>query len=340
MAAKPNDPAFRYDVGISFLAHDEPLATQLYDRLSPHLSVFVYSKKQETLAGTDGLESFRSAFRRDGRVVVVLYRDGWGQTPWTRVEDTAIKERGLEQGWDWLLFVILDATSKPPKWLPETRVRMSLPDYGLDQVVGAIKARAQEAGSVFRKDSAVEKAERVERRATIRVEREQRLGSAEGVKAANEEVRSLFAEIERLVAVIRERSSSLGLQAGVDNPRCIITTGEASVALYWHQRYQNTLNDSGLAVREFIGRLALPQQSGTLVNQPEEILEQWYQFDLTPEHGWCWREQTSGQHVTSAALADYCVTRLLRLTEDVDTGRLSRRPRRGRLDESDEDVFI
>jgi hypothetical protein len=45
----------RYDVAISFLSQDEPLAQSLYEELSKNLLVFVYSKKQEQLAGTDGL---------------------------------------------------------------------------------------------------------------------------------------------------------------------------------------------------------------------------------------------------------------------------------------------
>lgn len=85
----------QYDVAVSFLSVDEPLALQTHAKLSESLEVFVYSKKQEQLAGTDGLESFRQVFRADSRMVVVLYRDGWGQTPWTRVEEAAIKDRFL-----------------------------------------------------------------------------------------------------------------------------------------------------------------------------------------------------------------------------------------------------
>jgi hypothetical protein len=46
-----------YDVAISFLSGDEPLA-RLHDQQSENLSVLVYSKRQEELAGTDGFESF------------------------------------------------------------------------------------------------------------------------------------------------------------------------------------------------------------------------------------------------------------------------------------------
>src|SRR3977135_1846030 len=99
-----------YDVAVSFLSADEALAVKLDQDLSETLSVFVYSKRQEELAGTDGLESFRQTFLSQSRLIVVLYRDGWGKTRWTSVEELAIKERVFNGHWKSLLFVMLDET--------------------------------------------------------------------------------------------------------------------------------------------------------------------------------------------------------------------------------------
>src|ERR1700686_4479515 len=112
-----------YDVAISFLSQDEPLALKLYEQLSENLSVFVYSKRQEQVAGTDGLETFRQVFISQSRLVVVLYRNGWGQTPWTGVEELAIKDRMFRGGWKSLLLVTLDSQSTYPIWIPEHEVR-------------------------------------------------------------------------------------------------------------------------------------------------------------------------------------------------------------------------
>jgi hypothetical protein len=90
----------KHDVAISFIAQDEPLALSVRDRLQPPLSVFVYSKAQEQLAGRDGIEAFRSVFREQAQLVVILYRRGWGETPWTKVERMAIEEFAHEQGWE------------------------------------------------------------------------------------------------------------------------------------------------------------------------------------------------------------------------------------------------
>lgn len=60
-------------------------------------------------------------FFRRSRLVVVLYREDWGETRWTRVERTAIEDRFLRDGADFLLFVMLNSADAPPGWLPETR---------------------------------------------------------------------------------------------------------------------------------------------------------------------------------------------------------------------------
>ena len=70
-----------YDVAISFLNEDLGLAVERRDLIGVTLDVFVYSAKQEDLAGTDGLISFRRVFRGDARLMLILHRSGWGQTP-------------------------------------------------------------------------------------------------------------------------------------------------------------------------------------------------------------------------------------------------------------------
>src|SRR5271170_7176358 len=136
----------KYDVAISFLVKDEPTAAALYRDLSRTLNVFFFPHKQEDLAGTDGMESMRTPFLEDSRVMVVLYREQWGKTRWTAIEEAAVKEACFNGDWKRLFFVALDRTAKLPKWLPEYHVRYNWDDFGLDQAVGAIKARVLENG--------------------------------------------------------------------------------------------------------------------------------------------------------------------------------------------------
>jgi hypothetical protein len=136
----------QYDVAIFFLSEDQTTAAAIYSKLSEGLRVFFYPRNQEELAGTDGLESMRKPFFDDSRVVVVLYREEWGKTPWTGVEQTAIQESCLKFGWDRLFFIVLNRSDILPVWLPQMRVRYNFADFGLEQAVGAIKARVQDQG--------------------------------------------------------------------------------------------------------------------------------------------------------------------------------------------------
>jgi hypothetical protein len=247
----------KFDVAVSFLAKDEPIAAALHEELRKGLNVFFYPRSQEDLAGTDGMESMRMAFLDDCRVMVVLYREGWGKTRWTAIEETAIKEACFNGGWNRLFFINLDRASVLPKWLPEYHVRYNWEDFGLDQCVGAIKARVLENGGQPTPLTARKRAEILQAEDIYRADRSQ-MNSAEGLKLILAEVRALFA---RIVKGCEEVSALGHLQVRCETDfkdrsaqqMCVLTDDRVGMTLIWHQRYSNLLEDSGLYVREFNG---------------------------------------------------------------------------------------
>ena len=106
---------YKYDVAFSFLAQDEKIAQQVNDLIKGRLNTFVYSERQKELAGTDGERTFTKVFAEEARVVVILYREEWGKTKWTRIEETAIRNRAFDEGYDFTLFVPLDSQPKLPQ---------------------------------------------------------------------------------------------------------------------------------------------------------------------------------------------------------------------------------
>ena len=191
----------QYDVAISFLSIDEPSAAALYGRLSDGLKVFFYPRSQEELAGTDGLESMRTPFLSGSRIVVVLYREPWGKTPWTRVEQTAIQEGCLNHGWHRLFFLVLDRMSAIPVWLPQNHVRFNFEEFGLEQAVGAIKARVQESGGIIEPMTALKRAAIYEEEARYAEDRKS-IGSFEGMATVRQKVSEVLIEIQRLTEQI------------------------------------------------------------------------------------------------------------------------------------------
>jgi Transcriptional regulatory protein, C terminal len=151
----PVPPEPLYDVAISYLQTDSFLASSLAARLAENLKVFYYPRTGERLLGTEPIELIRAPFLFGSRVILLLYRADWGQTDWTRVEQSAIEEACNSQGWSKLFFVELERHRSPPDWLPGGHVTISLDNYDMNQLVGAIKVRVQERGGTITKSGFV-----------------------------------------------------------------------------------------------------------------------------------------------------------------------------------------
>jgi hypothetical protein len=310
-----------WDVAVSFLADDLGIAQEIRDRLSPSLKVFLYSHEQSAVAGTDGLESFRQIFREGSRLVVVVYREGWGNTRWTRVEKEAITDRFLKEGAGFLFWIMLDRTSTPPPWLPERLIRFNLEDFGIEQAVGAIKARAREAGAEFRAETPAQKAKRLQELQRFESEKSALMHSDRGVRAAEKAVSELFAAIEENVSEITKSAAELQIQSGHDQQTMIVRGKTCSVGVYWYCRYSNSLDEARLRVSEFQGHLGFPGQGGFYITEPKELATELFEADLTRDLGWSWRS-SDGEHLSTKQVADRVIDKLLRNTERVARGEL------------------
>jgi hypothetical protein len=122
MALTGSNNAFKYDIAFSFVKEDEGLATQINDLVQDRYRTFLYSKAQEQLAGTDGEKTFNAVFGKEARIVAVLLRPEWGNTPWTRIEETAIRNRAHDEGYDFTTFIVTEPKTAIPKWLILGRV--------------------------------------------------------------------------------------------------------------------------------------------------------------------------------------------------------------------------
>jgi len=137
---------FQYDIAFSFTTEDEGVATQINDLLQDRYRTFLYSKAQEKLAGTDGEETFNAVFKDQARSVAVLLRPEWGTTRWTRIEQTAIRNRAYDHHYDFATFIVTVPGTPIPGWLPKTRIWYDLQRFGLEGAASVLAARIQEHG--------------------------------------------------------------------------------------------------------------------------------------------------------------------------------------------------
>ena len=238
-------------------------------------------------------------FGKQARVVVVLYRKEWGQTRWTRIEETAIRGRAFDNGYDFTLFIPLDDTHELPMWLPKTRIWFDLARWGASGAAAVIEQKAREQGSTLHTETVQDRAARLQRAMDYESKRRSFLASVEGVNAANNEARKLSDGLQALVA--EESMRSIGIQHKRDNLYTVILKGRLGLSVGWRFRYTNTLGGSGLNVILWDGH---PPLRGIMHwEQPQRLAECVYGFDLTFRGPTCWKNADGREFSTEELVA-------------------------------------
>jgi hypothetical protein len=306
------EPSF--DVAISFLAKDEPFAAELYARLDQTLKVFFFPRQQEELAGTDGLESMRTPFV-ESRVAVILFRQPWGETPWTRVEEAAIKDRCLVKGWNSLLFVTLDKTSPLPVWLPNTHIRFSSQDYPIEELVGAVKARVQENGGEISRPNALVTAKRIRAEAELRDDQKRFFRDHPFInQTAKPQVNALLSDI---VQRAREVSDSINysIESHIRDSQCVIRHGAISLHVHWTQQYTNVIEGAELRVRSLGNALFLPGETHFNMFEPRELSRQTFKPKLDFNRNLRWVAAATKQMLNDDDVVEEAIKQFLLLVE-------------------------
>lgn len=298
------DEEYKYDVGFSFLQQDEQLAIELADRIRDRVEVFIYSEQQKELIANDGVDAFSQVFRKEARVVVVLYREDWGKTKWTRIEETAIKSRQFDEGFKFLVIVSLDR--KHPVWYPETWVWGDLQRYGIDGLASVIETRVRETGGRVQSRSAVDDAIKLHHEIVLETKRKTWRGSAEGVLRAQQELETLFAELEQLAGKITEQSSHARVQfQGRGDKACSLFSRGLALQVVWHVPYNNTLLESKLYVKMLEAYDATNYRISKR-GEPIIVSDVRYDVDLSKDRRVGWREtELNRRFFSSAQLADF-----------------------------------
>lgn len=129
-----------FAVAFSHLSSDEQIAQEIRRFLPSDCPAFIYTEEQERLIGApDSVEELAIVFRR-AKVVVVLFRNGWGESRWTRLESGIIKDRLLEEGPSFLVLVRLD-DSPLLAWLPHNDFWVDYATEGPERAASYIASR-------------------------------------------------------------------------------------------------------------------------------------------------------------------------------------------------------
>jgi len=238
------EPQFKYDVAFSFCQEDEQLAYEIADQLSDSIESFIYSKKQNELVGKDGEIEFKKTFSENARVVVVLYREKYGTTPWTRIEEDAIRGRAYNSGYDFTLFISLDKNI--PIYLPKTRIWYNIERFGTKGAATVISSLINEQGGEIKEISAKEKAGKLQRKLEFK-------SKVEAYRQSHEAIGNALKEVDRLFEVgeTKVKETFNGLNYGFNmEPREYFRVVYQNFVLVvqWSRSFNNSLDKSGLKI--------------------------------------------------------------------------------------------
>lgn len=295
---------YEYDLAFSFLAQDEPLAQQIADLVNERFKVFIYSEQQKSLVGTDGEKSFNQVFGEQSRVVGVLYRPGWGESRWTRIEQTAIKNRAFEKGYDFCVFVVIDRGELPP-WVPKAQLWFDLERFGIKGAAAVLEEHIQNRDGKPQIETAVGKAQRLRRQTEFEKERTEFLHSQLGVDAANEELNNLFESVNTIVSSVNaELRKTFQVRLLKQRDGFTIYSPGSHLTVGWSRQWQNSLANSGLHVNLW----RAPKSEGGA----EEKQDWRYDFDRIASGTLGWRDsEDPDQFFSSTNLADHFVKAVL-----------------------------
>jgi hypothetical protein len=263
--------AFKYDIAFSFVKEDEGLAGEINDRIQDRYRTFLYSKAQEHLAGTDGEQNFNAVFGEQARIVVVLLRPEWGRTPWTRIEETAIKNRAFNQGYDFATFIITKSGTPIPDWLPKTRLWYDLERFGIDGAAAVLGSRIQDRGGDAVEETLAERAARFQRAQLFAQDRDAFQRGYDGVNAARE-------AYQRLVADLKSNAAPLGYRIKDLQETTVLFGNGVVLTVYFELRYANSLDKAALVAQFYDG---VPRLPGLMSFDEPRTLKKWhFKFEL------------------------------------------------------------
>jgi len=283
---KMDERQFKYDVAFSLLAKDEPLAREINDLLSDRYRTFLYSERQKEIAGADGELKFKQVFAEEARQVVVLYRDGWGKTPWTRMEEEAIRGRAYEEGYDFVKFVPLDEVQSVPKYVPKVQLWINALRFGAKGAVAVIEARLEELGASTRTETAVERAMRLSRTLDFKRRREEFPRTERAVDEANKSFSEVAAHLGRELSKIQSAEVPLRLELKQQRSKAAVVGLKYGLLLRWVYHYRNSLDNAYLAIEIWDGHP--PLDGMNFWEEPKQIQSERFKFELLPSGlgGW------------------------------------------------------
>jgi len=306
------------DVAITFLGQDESIAKDLYDSLSERLDVFYYAERQPELVGTDGEESFGEIFRDKARVVVVLYRKGWGETMMTRAERSGIKQRASKEGYNFSIWVPLDEEKSIPAFLDPQFIWFDFNRWGIDGLAAVIEEKVKESGVKVRPETVFDRLNKFNKKVELKKEIDSFHWSPEGVSFVQKAANNLESVIKNKTEKFEEITKEIRFGVQSSREQVSVTSFPFKMNFYVYQKASNTVHDSEIIV----SLLKDNKKPGYYDSNFSKIKEYKFHPTLDEDRNPVWAKDNDGLY-SLEELIDYMLTELTDYAIDDAENRLN-----------------
>ena len=298
---------YKYDIAFAFLEKDEPLVNQINNLLKDKFKTFLNSKKQEYKDDLEREMLLLDVFKKQSRCVIIFYRNKWGTTPYTAIEEKAVRTRISEEGNNNLLVISLDNPPVVPKYLSKTQIWTELAQAGINGTAAFIEEQVKALGGGLSEELPLDVGIKLKKEPRFEIESSKFLESVSGLEIAVIELKKLFSALETEKNKITESDKGISLTFKRDEKNCVIHYGEFSIRFYLQTEKSNLLLDSPLYFEM--------QKQDNTSNGLNILAVEEYHFELKKVgvYGWIKRAETDS-FISSKQLAEDSIKLLLSQT--------------------------
>jgi hypothetical protein len=237
-------------------------------------------------------------FSEESRIIVVFQSADWSNTKWTKIEETAIRNRGYEDGYDFVILIPTEKNVTAPKWLPKNRLWIGLERWGIESAASVIEAHVQEFGGSVKELTLAEKIALAESKSKQKNSREQLLKSVDFFKLAEAEFEKLIFLIDLEAKEVQQKLGDWHLKIFRNSTNGInmVSYGHTMTFLKNHEHFAMSFVD------QYVDEHLKIAQN---FNVMKRILEEKKKFDINENDEYGWSDvDTRKNFLTTQKLAD------------------------------------
>lgn len=298
---------YKYDIAFAFLEKDEPFVEQFNDLLKDRFKIFLKSKKLELKDYLEQEIFLLDAFKKQSRCVVLFFRNKWGATPYTLIEEKAIRTRISEEGTERLFIIALDNPPVVPKYLSKAKIYNELVISGIKGTVDFIEEQVKSLGGGITEELPSNAKIEIKEEPNFEVENSKFLESVSGLEIAAIELKKLFNALESEKNKVTESDKNIFIDFQKDDYNCYLKCGVFSIRFYLKGDKTNLQLDSPLYFE-------YQKQDETSEDQNILSVEEFH-FEIKKIGVYGWIKGKDGESfVSSKQLAEDSIKLLLRQT--------------------------